>query len=608
MVSACDMIEASEENRHRKLERCLRSYGQLYRIGDSSVDEVYVPAREKLGLNVIRSICDSIHAETVQNRPRPMFVTGGDDIKGRWSLQRKAKKLEDAIDGIFDALGVYHVTSEMVLDSLIMDGGVCKVWDDPETDEVRIERCLPFEIKVDPNEGLYGSTRTLYQRKQMDREVVRALFPDVDDNVIDNAARRPSTGWYVLPDESDLIEVTEGWRLGSPGSPGVHMISTSAGELLYEDWEDDDFPFVFLPWGKMPLGFWSDGIANQLAGIQYEINMLLKGIQEAHHLLGKAYVAWPDASGAVKPQWENRIGWILRVRDARHGMPQVVTPRAVSPEIYQHLDRLYQYAYEIVGASQLAAQAKLPSGMAGNAKAQMVYEDATSRRFLVPQRAYEDVHIRIADKIIKALKRISARNPDFELKYKSSGHGSRFLASIPWKSVDMEGDTFRLGVYPTSILPKLPSGRIATIENWINAGWLSREEGMRLLDFPDLDNYTNVSLASWDVIGKDLDLIMDMDPDDESTHTYSPPEPFYDLQLTLRIAQGAQLVAKRDDAPTLVMDQLRRYIEDTKELIRRAQEAAQPQQQPGMMPPPEGMPPEGMPPEGGPPMPLPDMM
>ena len=96
LVQWIEALDDAYEPRYRRNERCLRMYGQVYQVGDAAIENVYQPARELLGLNVARSIADSIHSEMAQNRPKPMFLTGGDDIAGRWKLQRKARKLEQA--------------------------------------------------------------------------------------------------------------------------------------------------------------------------------------------------------------------------------------------------------------------------------------------------------------------------------------------------------------------------------------------------------------------------------------------------------------------------------------------------------------------------------
>ena len=612
VVSSAEKIDLGQEDWYRSIERTLRMYGQHYNIGDSVVTDVYTPAREKLMLNVTRSIVDSIHSDISQNRPRPMFLTGGDGPIDRWKLQRKARKLEQAVDGIFNQCNVHRVMSEAALDALIMPAaGVIKVYAVGE--EIKVERVLPFEIMVDKQEGLYCEPKTMYRRKFYDREVLRGLFPGKDE-AIDDGQRPDSAMWYTNGDDSDIIQVFEAWRLPCKGKPGKHIICTHGGALLEEKWEHDFFPFVFFRWARQPIGFWGDSVANQLTGIQYEINMLMKNIQDAHHLLGKAYILWPDGCGALKPTWNNGIGWVLRVATLANGEPQVITPSPVSPEIYRQLERLYQYAYEIVGANMLQAQAKKPTGL-DSGRALLVFEDATSMRFLVSGRAYEQMAIDITKIIVALMKEIYKDNKQFKVKWGMGSARRQFINSIPWADVDMKEDMFHLQTFPVSNLPKTPAGRTAQVEQWINVGWIGREEGMKLLDFPDVDEYTNLTTASWDVINKDLENILDMDPEDaESLENYSPPMPLYDLNLALKLATGCFLTAHRDDAPMEIQSQLLRYIEDVKFYITQdeMEQAAKlqamqgpPPGGPGPMPPgpPGPMPP--MPP--GPPGPMPDM-
>lgn len=583
VAQACDAIDDQYVQRHRRNERCLRMYGMDYTIGESGANQVYVPAMDMLGLNVVRSVVDSIHSDITQNRPAPMFLTGGDDPIGRWKLQRKARKLEQAVEGIFTTERVYEKGGETVLNGLVFDGGCVKVYE--EGDDVRIEKVLPFEIFVDLQEGHYGAPRTMYQRKFYDREQLRGLFPDAEDEAFDGAEKPETSGYYMQSDSSDMVVVYEAWRLPDGKFEGKHVICTAGGVLFEEPWEEDDFPFVFFRWAKLPLGFWGDSPANMLTGLQFEINKAMRDIQTAHHMLGHAYVVWPEASGAAEPHWENGIGWILRVKDTRNGVPQVTVPQAVSPEVYSHLDRLYNYAYEIVGASQLAAQAKKPAGI-DSGKALMVYEDATSRRFLVPGRAYEQFFVDIALKIVTTLKRIYKNNKNLKLKWSAKRNAKTFLASIPWKDVDMDKDQFRLQVYPTSSLPKSPAGRTKQVEQWINAGWIGREEGMRLLEMPDVDAYTNITLASWDSITEDIDSILD--------GVYKTPLPMYNLPLARQLATGAFLCAHRDEAPPEIEDMLLRYMQQIDQYMIEA----------GMIPDPNAPQMAGGPPGGAPPGPM----
>lgn len=570
VVSAVQEIDSHDADRASKNERCLRMYGQHHRLGESTITHAYQPARKMLALNVVRSIVDALHADLVQNRPRPMFLTGGSDMLERWTLQRRGRKLEQFVEGVFDSAGVYETTSRMALDAMIFDGSACKVFD--QDGEVRVERVLPFELHVDPRESLYGAPRSMYQTKFVDRAVLRDLYPRMRQE-IDAATRYTLRSFPWMDHGSDQVLVTEAWRLPNrKGKDGRHAIVLDSCVLSDDDWTEPEFPIIAFNWARMPVGFWGDSPANQLVGVQYEINTLLSGIQDAHHLLGKAKILWPERCGAVRPHWDNQIGTIIVVADASQGMPQVVAPQAVPADVYQHLERLYRFAYEMLAASQISAQARVPTALSGSGKSVEVYEDATSRRHIAPGRAYEDLHVKIARQIVRCGKRIYEREGQYSASWVGKRGGRQFVDTIDWAKVDMEESKYTLRVFPTSALSKSPSGRLRDVETWINMGWITPDEAMRLLDIPDVDAYASLRMASWDMITEYIDRMLDAeDPNDPEA--YLPPEPFMDLQLALTIVPRAILRAKLDGAPDENIELLRRFVVQAQSLMPPPAEA-----------------------------------
>lgn len=140
---------------------------------------------------------------------------------------------------------------------------------------------------------------------------------------------------------------------------GRHVIAIDNFTLLDEEWERDTFPFCFIRWTERLLGFWGQGLAEQLTGIQVEINKLLRNIQEQMHLATpKVFVE--AGSKISKAHINNEIWGIIEYAGTP---PTFYVPKTVSGEIFSHLDRLFSRAYEIAGVSVLAAQSKKPAGL-----------------------------------------------------------------------------------------------------------------------------------------------------------------------------------------------------------------------------------------------------
>ena len=121
----------------------------------------------------------------------------------------------------------------------------------------------------------------------MNKEVLKQMFPEYKA-LIDQAS--DTYNKFATPpygDGADLVRVIESWHLpsGEEAKDGKHTICISNATLLDEKYEKDYFPFVFFRWGLRPVGFFGQGLAEQLQGLQLEINKLLRTIQVSMHLV-----------------------------------------------------------------------------------------------------------------------------------------------------------------------------------------------------------------------------------------------------------------------------------------------------------------------------------
>src|SRR3989304_2980143 len=107
-----------------------------------------------------------------KNRPKPYFLTSGGD----YQTQRKAKKLNQFIDGIFYENNAYDMGIEAFRDGEVFGDGIVHVFE--KNDRIAFERVLPSELYVDEVEGFYGQPRKLHRVKQVDRAMLVAYYPD----------------------------------------------------------------------------------------------------------------------------------------------------------------------------------------------------------------------------------------------------------------------------------------------------------------------------------------------------------------------------------------------------------------------------------------------
>jgi hypothetical protein len=525
----------------------------LYSIPVAKVNGSNTP---NVKLNIIHSQISTLASKITKNKPKPSFLTLGGD----WGDRKKAKQLEKFVDGLFYQTDFYNVASKVFIDSLVFDLGALKIYD--EGNKICAERVFPNELKVDDADGMYGKPRQLHQVKFVNVEVLKAKFPD-KTAAIDGAIQEEfGTGRSIAP----FIEVAESWHLASEenGSDGKHVISIDGATLLMEDYELNDFPFVFLRWTDKLLGFFGQGLAEQLAGIQLEINKVLKTIQLSTHLCSVPTWLVESSSKINKAHITNQIGSILEYSITP---PQLITPNAVSPELFNHLQFLIEQAYQMSGVSQLSAQSRKPAGLNSGA-ALREYDDIESERFLLTGKMYEQFCMDTAKRMIDCAKRIYDEEGEFEVKIA----GKNNVETIDWGSINLEEDSYMMQIFPISFLPSTPAGKLETIKEMFQAGLLtSKEEAAMLLDFPDTDKMFSMAKAPIELIDMMIEKMLD-----PTEPEYMSPDVIGNLELAKSRAQMAYQVARTQGAYQTNLDLLQRFITECMELLKATQQPPTP--------------------------------
>ena len=533
----------------------LRLYGNYYNSGLSHTTYARAKStsmRHRVTLNVIQSMCDTVTAKIAKNRPKATFLTSDGDYR----MQRKAKLLDKFCEGQFYATKIYDVAPRVFMDACVFGTGAMKIYEGQ--DQIEVERIFPDEIVVDDKESVYGKPRQLFQVKYVDRDVLHAIYPERRDEIY--SAAQPEDD-DTDEDRSNQILCVEAWHLpsGKDAGDGRHAICIDGATLLEEPYERAYFPFVFIRWTERLLGFYGQGLAEQLTGIQLEINKLLYNIQEQMHL-AKPKVFVEAGSKIAKAHLNNETWGVIEYRGTP---PQFFVPKTVSGEIFSHLDRLFNRAYEITGISQLAAQSKKPAGLESGV-ALREFQDIETERFMITAQQYERVFLDAARQMIDIARDAAERGDNFEV----ISHGDKFIEKIKWKDINLKNDQYVMKIYPTNLLPTTPAGKLQKVIEMLQAGMLSQQEARGLLDYPDIAAVNNMAMAAYDDVMQQIEQMLEHG-------IYTPPEPFTDLPLAMRLVRSAYLKAKVNKVPEERQDLLRRFLEDCVSLIGRMQAEAQ---------------------------------
>lgn len=566
LFSTVRSLHESSHDRQQRNMRNLKLYGNMdaASLGASSYLNVnHLPQMpdNRLRLNIVSSMVDTSGAKISKMKPRISFLTQGGDP----SAQKQAKQLSKYMLGAFYLNDIHQLHQQGFRDGQIFDLGALKHWQDGK--RIHSERTLAMELYVDPMDAVYGKPKCIYQVKYVPRTVMKALWPKAE-GAINSAKGGIESGIHSEHFEEEFVCVIEAWRLPSKkgAKDGKHVISIQGHDLVDEEWTKDYFPFTFFRWSKPVVGFYGQSLAERLTPTQVEINKMLRIIQRSFHLGSAFKVLLEYGSKVSKDQLNNDVGSIIHYMGTK---PEYVVPKVVHEEFFQHLRFLIQSAYEEAGISQMSAGSRKPAGLESG-KALREFNDIESERFAIVSQDYESSFLETARIYIDLSNDIAEAGGDFCVKAQSK----RFIESIKWSEVRPEEDAYITQMFPTSMLPHEPAGRLAFVQELINSGMVPADWGLMLLDFPDTEAYASLKNAA-------LDDLMDT-MEELAMGEYSPPEPFQDLQNGIPMMQSAYLRYRRMGLPDKQLENFRKWISHADMMLQKAR--ASQQAAPGVAP------------------------
>jgi len=502
------------------------------------------PAIGESTWNQIRAVILTTASQVARSKPRARFVTSG----GNPRQKKRAKMLTKLVDGIFQLEAAYDKTQAAFVNAGAFDIAGIEVSAGLNRPELTV--VLGTEVMIDANDGLYGNPRSLYRHKFVDKGVLLKTYGKTEEQ--QQAIRKCNTQDPTHQGVgSNLVEVWESWRLPSQkgAKDGKHVIAVEGegGTLVSETWERDYFPLILFRWDRAIAGPYGRSAAEVLLPNQIAINTLLDKIQRAQHLACVPRVGIQRGSKVLKSELTNGIGSVVQFGS----MPPVWwTPNALSPEVYQQLERHWARGFEMYGVSpQLASGVKASGTTSGEAIRESL--DVQTARFSILSQRWEQFHLDIARAVVDTCRDLYADDPEKRI----AAPGTELLEAIRWRDVDLEEDAYTIELYPTSLLPQTPQGRIDRVTDLVARGIWTPKRAEAALDDLDVDAAQNAARAA----EKEAEQVCE---DIVTDGKYRTPDPAMDLDALLRVASQYRASCELGDVPEKHKDLLYRLLDD----------------------------------------------
>lgn len=595
LIAFYDATAGGQKSRKKKYEWNLKMFNGRQELPGTSASRGWfkTPNGEIISLNVLASIERSTRARIAKSRPAPWATTDG----ASRAQQKSAEQSQMFLMGAIREIGLYRHMQRALDLGLICGEADIKVYPDFDGERLRAGVVYPWEAPVSEQDSQYGEPRCRLQVAYMDRARARALYTtDQTPQAVTDAilCANQSHGDEIFGfkgDDTDQIRIVEGWHLpsGKRADDGRHVIAIEGATLYDKPWLRDRFSMARFIAEPEPIGFFGTSICDELEGLQLEINDGLEKIREGHQLGGHCMILIQGDGDLNVAEITNLSHQVVRWSGVNPPTPIVVP--AVAPEVYQWIWSLVERMYQIWGSSQLSANAQLPAGLQNaSGKALRVYKDSETERFSYLERAYEQLMLDCCDLILDAAEDLATEVPGFNVRYQDN----RGLRNIKWADVSKARDNYVLSVAPKSYLDEAPGGRVAAVQEQIQAGLIDPRMAASLLRDPDLRAAPDPFSASLDLCRQQVDKMLD-------TGVQVWAEDYQDLELARAVAlTELQRAETQTDVPTANLQCLRNYVAKIAEQLKPpAPTPAPPGPPPGPMPPDAAMPP--MPPAPVPP-------
>ncbi len=199
----------------------------------------------------------------------------------------------------------------------------------------------------------------------------------------------------------------------------------------------------------------------------------------------------------------------------------------------------------------------------------------------------EEIYAETGKETEKAKDAKKAKPGPYMVSVEVKKFGKRQLLDLDYAKVRIDKKSFKLRVFPTNFLRGTPEEQMQSVNEMIEAGFLSQDEALILLDFPDLQRVLNLRTASRHLIERTLESFVEAeDPTADGVYVY--PEPPMGLELCKALAIMTWLDEKLNGAPEgnlkLLMDF---YLDAKAEIEKAALPPALPAAEPGAPPPEE---------------------
>lgn len=425
---------------------------------------------------------DTLVSKLMQADPQVKCQTDNGSFKTR----QEAEIYERIIRAGFDETDYYETKEMTDLDMLLHGFGAKEHYVCPFEKKPKIARRHPLDLWMDVLEARNHPARTLYHTDLVSKAALAAEYPEQRDAIMQ--ALLPEIP-YLYEQRSvnphDMCEFIRAWRLPSaPGAGDGRFIAfCSSAEFAYEEWDRDEFPFVFNSWQKRRRGPYPVSAAEQVAFLQRDLDRMIQRKHEAIYTMAMSMIAVDEASGIPPSVFESSgQSSILSGRfDGGSKMPTVLNFQVVPKDLQEAIMETVQQIAQVLGITAIESVGEKPSGI-DSAPGLSEYVNQSGVRHFKTLKENERVTMRDAKMFLTTLQACKDEYGSVEYLVEAMGE----TEMIDYADIEMPPSALKITLAPANLLPQTPAGRTDRIIQLAQTGIFNPKQMARLFQSPDI--------------------------------------------------------------------------------------------------------------------------
>jgi hypothetical protein len=477
-----------------------RQYSSFY--GQSPY--VKTVANQKLSLNVTASCIDTLVSKIGKNIPSISYLTNGGD----YHLQMEAELLEKFMQGWFQFKKMDRLTPLILKDSCVLGTGIVHCRMHNLKKELVYEQVKAYELIFDWNSAMNEKLSSFHILKFINRYDLIAEYPDFEREILKTPVQNDLLTTAIV--NTNTIMVCYSYDFYAQRQ----SVCVSNAVLVDDEWNYKDIygdpllPLAIMRYEHDDRGFFGIGASEKLKAVQNELNKLVQTAQMASHLGAIPKVWVPRGADVTKSALDNSMGGICYYSGPT---PPTSMPMMTIPvDLFTQIDSFYRRGFEIIGVSQLSAGSQKPIGIDSGKGLETMYQ-IESDRFQMLGQEYENLYIQLNDITLAFYEQTAEMSHKALVQtYFKEKEGE----VIRFEDINIRRDQCYLKAFPISALPQTPAGQFDEVYKRLQAGFITVQQGQKLLRLPDTEMFTDLETAELDYVSKQMSNMVRGEPEE----------------------------------------------------------------------------------------------